>query len=110
MNYKEEFKNNQDMSKELYEACPDMMGSFMNMHGEYAKDSTITLKEKEMVSIGISITIKCIPCMLAHITSLKKAGGTREELVDVIKACILMNGGPGTAYGAKALKMFDELD
>lgn len=110
MSYKEERVENNEMSKELYKACPEMMDSFMNLHAEYAKESTITIKEKEMVSIGISITIKCIPCMLAHITSFKKVGGTREELVDVIKACILMNGGPGTAYGAKALKMYDELD
>lgn len=110
MNYNEERSKNNEMSKELYKACPEIMDSFMNVHAEYSKESTITFKEKEMVSIGISITIKCEPCMLAHITSFKKAGGTREELVDVIKACILMNGGPGTAYGAKALKMYDELD
>ena len=74
------------------------------------KESAASFIEKEMVALGISITIKCIPCMLAHITSFKKAGGTREQLVDVVKTCILMNGGPGTAYGAKALAMYDELD
>lgn len=110
MNFKDERKECNSMSQDLYKACPDLMESFSKLHGEYAKESAITLKEKEMVSIGIAVSIKCVPCMLAHITAFKRIGGTREELVDVLKACILMNGGPGTMYSAKALKMYDELD
>ncbi len=110
MSYIDERKENGEMNKELVKSAPEIMKAFGDLHAEYTKESATTLVEKEMVALGISITIKCIPCMLAHITSFKKAGGTREQLVDVINTCILMNGGPGTAYGAKALKMFDELD
>lgn len=110
MNYIEERKENGEINKELAKSAPEIMKAFGDLHAEYAKESATTLIEKEMVALGISITIKCIPCMLAHITSFKKAGGTREQLLDVIKTCILMNGGPGTAYGGKALKMFDDLD
>ena len=110
MDFKKERELNGAMSKELFESAPEIMKAFGDLHAAYKEDSATTLIEKEMVALGISITVKCIPCMLAHITSFKKAGGTREQLIDVVKTCILMNGGPGTAYGAKALKMFDDLD
>ena len=110
MSYIDERAENGEMNKELVKSAPEIMKAFGDLHAEYAKESATTIIEKEMVALGISITIKCIPCMLAHITSFKKVGGTREQLVDVIKTCILMNGGPGTAYGAKSLKMYDELD
>lgn len=110
MDFNEERKLNGEMNKKLIEAAPEMMKAFGDLHAVYGADSATSIVEKEMVAIGISITIKCIPCMLAHITTFKKVGGTREQLVDVVKTCILMNGGPGTAYGAKALAMYDELN
>jgi len=110
MDYKKERELNGELSKELINSSPEIMKAFGDLHAVYTKESAATLIEKEMVALGISITIKCIPCMLAHITSFKNAGGTREQLIDVIKTCILMNGGPGTAYGAKALAMYDNLD
>lgn len=110
MDFNKERELNGAMNKDLVNSAPEIMKAFGDLHAVYTKESAATLIEKEMVALGISITIKCIPCMLAHITSFKKAGGTREQLIDVIKTCILMNGGPGTAYGAKALAMYDELD
>lgn len=110
MDYKKERELNRELSKELFNSSPEIMKTFGDLHAIYSKESATTFVEKEMVALGIAITIKCIPCMLAHITSFKKAGGTREQLVDVINTSILMNGGPGTAYGAKALAMYDELD
>ena len=110
MGFNKERELNGAMNKELVNSAPEIMKAFGDLHAVYSKESAASFIEKEMVALGISITIKCIPCMLAHITSFKKAGGTREQLVDVIKTCILMNGGPGTAYGAKALAMYDELD
>ncbi|MCI6610169.1 MAG: carboxymuconolactone decarboxylase family protein [Ezakiella sp.] len=110
MDFNEERELNGEMNKNLIKAAPEMMKSFGDLHAVYEADSATSIVEKEMVAIGISITIKCIPCMLAHITTFKKVGGTREQLVDVVKTCILMNGGPGTAYGAKALAMYDELN
>ena len=44
MNYNEERSRNNEMSKELYKACPEIMDSFMNVHAEYSKESTITFK------------------------------------------------------------------
>lgn len=110
MSYKEEQLESNKAGKNLTEAMPELMSAFRKVHAEYAKKSATTLKEKEMVSIGIAIVLHCVPCLLAHIPVFKKAGGTREELLDVIKAAVLMHGGPGTAYGAKALAIFDELD
>lgn len=108
MNYKETAKRDGNENKELQKAAPEIMNAFSNLHGEYSKESALSMVTKECVALGISIAIRCEPCILAHVQTFIEVGGTREELVDVIKTAVLMGGGPGTAYGQKALAAFDE--
>lgn len=109
MNYKDQSKRDGEQNENLIEAAPEIMQSFSDLHASYSDDNALSMVEKECVALGISIAIRCEPCILAHIKTFIRVGGTREQLVDVVKTAVLMGGGPGTAYGAKALAAFDEL-
>ena len=51
---------------------------------------------------------KCEPCIYAHVMNYIQAGGTREDLAAGLNAAVLICGGPGMAYGALALDIFDQ--
>lgn len=63
----------------------------------------------ELIIIAVSVARKCEPCIFSHVPSYIEAGGTREALVAGLNAAILICGGPGMAYSAIALDVFDQL-
>ena len=66
-------------------------------------------KEKEFVALGMSVILRCEPCINFHVEALMKAGASREELGDVLAMAIQMGGGPGLMYAGHALACWDEL-
>lgn len=69
----------------------------------------LDVKQKEFVALGMSIILRCEPCINFHVEALMKAGATREELGDVLAMAIQMGGGPGLMYAGHALACWDEL-
>ncbi len=95
--------------RNLNGAIPDTTRAFSAM-GKTVKDGgTLDFKTKEFIALGISIAVRCEPCISLHVEALVKAGATREELGDVLAMSIQMGGGPAMMYAAKALECYDEL-
>jgi AhpD family alkylhydroperoxidase len=93
----------------LYKAIPQPMAGFNDL-SKAAKDTgPLSVKEKEYVALGIAISQRCEPCINFHVEALMKAGGTREELGDVLAMSIQMGGGPAVMYAGHALAAWDEL-
>ncbi|PIE15038.1 MAG: alkylhydroperoxidase [Rhodobacterales bacterium] len=60
-------------------------------------------------AIPDTIADRCTDCIGFHVQALAKAGGTREEMADVVAMAIQMGGGPSLMYGAKAIDAWDQL-
>lgn len=84
------------------------MKGFMNLHNTALEKGTLDPKTKELIALGISVCIKCEPCIVAHTKSLIDLGATREEIDETIAVTLFMGGGPATAYGGKALEAYDQ--
>ena len=83
------------------------MKAFRAFSGEVYKDGVLTVKEKEFVTLGIAIAVRCEGCIEAHVRNLVNLKATREEIAEVISVAVVMGGGPSTVYGGKALEAFD---
>ena len=92
----------------LKEAAPEMMGAFGNLGAVVLKDGAISLKTKELIAVSLSVQNRCETCIMSHVKNAIKAGVTREELVDALGVCVLMGGGPNSAYAATALEVYDQ--
>lgn len=109
MDHVKGLENVVENSKKLGEAIPNEMKAFKSLAGEVFKESVLTVKEKEFVTLGIAIAIRCEGCIEAHVRNLVNLKATREEIAEVISVAVLMGGGPSTVYGGKALEAFDQL-
>ena len=107
--YSEDFKNLDENNKRLFTLCPKVGASFMGMHGEAVKDKKLTGKEKELISLGIAITIRCEGCILSHVRSAIKQGADMDEIAETVEVAVMMGGGPSTVYGGKALEVAEQL-
>lgn len=88
---------------------PDTARAFGALGKAVKEGGTLDFKTKEFVALGISVTIRCEPCIGLHIEALIRSGASREEVGDVLAMAIQMGGGPAMMYAAKALACYDEL-
>lgn len=101
-----------EMRKELRALnalVPEAAKGFGALSKGVKESGPLGLKEKEFVALGMSVILRCEPCINFHVEALMKAGATREELRDVLAMAIQMGGGPGLMYAGHALACWDEL-
>lgn len=73
---------------------------------EYVISSTklIDRKTKELIALGIAVTVRCDGCIAFHVHDAMQAGATKEEIVETVSVSILMGGGPSVVYGIEAMQ------
>lgn len=109
--YKGMYRRLNTLMGKLGKEIPDTMGAFSKLHESVFAGEALDAKTKELISVGISIVIRCEGCIVAHVHDALKAGATREEIAETIGVAILMGGGPSVAYGCEAyaaLEQFSE--
>ncbi|MGY3777891.1 carboxymuconolactone decarboxylase family protein [Isobaculum melis] len=109
INYQEDYKDLAATQSALHKNAPEMMGKFREVAQEALKEKQLPTKVKELMAVGIAVSIRCEDCILGHVRDAIKAGATMEEITETIEVAILMGGGPSTAYGAKALSLAEHL-
>lgn len=81
---------------------------FHALHNAALAEGALSTKTKELMALAIGICQQCNDCIGFHVKAAIRAGATREEVAEVVNVCVLMNGGPGYMYGAKAIEAFDQ--
>jgi AhpD family alkylhydroperoxidase len=109
MTWKDKLDETRKGLRNLNGAVSETTRAFTAMGKTVKEGGTLDFKTKEFVALGISIGIRCEPCISLHVEALVRAGATREELSDVLAMSIQMGGGPAMMYAAKALECYDEL-
>ncbi len=71
-------------------------------------EGELSAKVKELIALAIAITRECDGCIAAHARGAARRGATAAEVAEMIGVAIMMNGGPGTVWGPRALAAFHE--
>ncbi len=95
--------------RNLNGAIPDTARAFGALGKSVKEGGALDYKIKEFIALGMSIAVRCEPCISLHTEALVKVGASRDEVSDVLSMAIQMGGGPSMMYAAKALECFDEL-
>ncbi len=84
-----------------------VLGEVMKAYGGLSKtvmaDGALDRKTKELIALGIGIGRMCDGCIMSHTRGALKNGATKEQIAEVAAVAVMMGGGPGTVYGAKAI-------
>lgn len=82
---------------------------FKKLHSSSTTDGALSSKHKELMALGIGISVRCEGCIAFHTAAALKAGATKEEIVETVGVAVLMGGGPAVVYGKKAYEAMEEL-
>ncbi|MEA2076701.1 MAG: carboxymuconolactone decarboxylase family protein [Candidatus Marinimicrobia bacterium] len=107
--YKNKAKDLFNFVGTLSKENPGIAQGFMTMHQTVGTDGALSIKQKELIAIGISINVKCEGCLSVHVAAAFKAGATKEEIIETIGVSVSMGGGPAIAYGKRAYDAMMEL-
>jgi AhpD family alkylhydroperoxidase len=94
--------------RELRDLVPDVLSGYAAVHKGAMGDGQLTARMKELIALAIAITRECDGCIASHARSAARRGATVEEVAETIGVAILMNGGPATVWGPRALAAFHE--
>jgi AhpD family alkylhydroperoxidase len=95
-------------SRDLHELIPDVMKNFASLSAAAMAEGELSGATKELLALVISVTRECDGCIVAHARGALRAGVTRQQLAEALGVAIAMNGGPGTVWGPRALRIYDE--
>lgn len=94
---------------DLIEEAPELE-SFVGFVESAEATETIDNKTKELLSLAISVVVRCDHCILWHTDAALEAGATHEEIVDALKIAVVMGGGPAMTYAVEAYRTLEALE
>lgn len=95
-------------SRELRRLIPEVYEGYVAMSRAATADGALNSFTKELIALGIAVTKQCDGCIASHAKKLAGLGASVEQVAEAIGVAIMMNGGPGTVYGPRALAAFKE--
>jgi AhpD family alkylhydroperoxidase len=108
--YPEYFDHLRERSIKLRHELPGVMSGFAETYRQALAEGVLSTRAKELIALGIAIAVRCDGCIAAHVHDARRAGASRQEIVETIGVAVLMGGGPATMAGAEALEALDQFD
>lgn len=93
---------------ELKNLAPEEFAGFAALDAIVGRDGAIPKKYRELVAIAVACTTQCPYCLDVHTRKAKRAGATRQEIVEVSMIAAALRAGAAATHGALALKLFDQ--
>jgi AhpD family alkylhydroperoxidase len=73
------------------------------------KEGSLSVKQKELIALGIAVAVHCSPCIDSHVEKCLKAGATDTEIMEAAGVGVLMGGGPAYMYSALVAAALDRM-
>ena len=88
---------------------PAMTTGFGTLFSKVMKDGAISLREKELVALGIAIAVNCAPCIRAHVKKCLETGSNKEQILEAASVAVVMGGGPAYMYMTEVMDALEAL-
>ncbi len=106
---KQHYENWPTIMRDMKEQAPAIGQGFAAMYQKLMVEGALSLREKELIALGIGMAIRCEPCIYAHLEKAVKAGATRDQLIETAGVVVAMQGGPGYVHVPELLAAMKEL-
>ncbi|SHJ07507.1 carboxymuconolactone decarboxylase family protein [Pseudozobellia thermophila] len=106
--YSKHYNDLTRLIKELGADIPETIGSFNKLHKASTAEGALSSKTKELIALGIAITVRCDGCIAFHVHDAIKSGASSAEILETISVAVMMGGGPALIYGCEALEALNQ--
>jgi AhpD family alkylhydroperoxidase len=93
--------------KELGTSVPDTVKAYAEFHHATSKFTHLDAKTRELIALGVAISLRCDGCIDAHTQAAIKAGATKEEISEALGTAIMVNAGAAMVYSTHVLDAYN---
>lgn len=108
--YPEYYERLQKISGRLARELRSTLSAFAQLNGAATAKGALSSKHKQLIALGIAVTVRCDGCIAYHVHDAIRAGASRQEIMETIGVAILMGGGPAMVYGCEALEALEQFE
>jgi len=90
-------------------AMPDAVRGFGGLFAAAMKAGALSVREKELIALGIGMAVRCDPCINLHVQKSLEAGATREQILEAAGVAVMMQGGPTYTYLPKVVEALEAI-
>jgi AhpD family alkylhydroperoxidase len=95
-------------ARALRAEIPEVIDAYATMQRAVMVDGALPAKVKELIALAISATRECDGCIAAHARGVARQQATGAEVAEAMGVVVMINGGPGTAWGPRAFAAYQE--
>ena len=95
---KEFFEKFKQDSGKMAKSMPEAIQGFTGLFSKIMKDGEISLQQKELIALGIAVSIQCEPCIKLHVQKCLAAGATKQQILEAASVALMMSGGPAFTH------------
>lgn len=107
-NFPAQYKELNTWMEKLGAAIPGPMGGFGQLHEKTIEKGALDSKTKELIALGIAVTVRCDGCIAYHVHDAMASGASEKEIAETVSVAILMGGGPSVVYGIEAMQAVEQ--
>lgn len=96
--------------EKLGTVIPGPMQGFGALHEAAMKEGALDSKTKELIALGIAITVRCDGCISFHVHDALEAGAKKSEIAETVGVAVMMGGGPSVVYGIEAMQALEQFE
>ena len=87
----------------LDQAANDAWKNFQQFNTSVMAEGAISVKNKELIALGVALTTQCSYCLELHRQGAEKAGATQEEIAETIMIAGALRAGAAITHGTEIL-------
>ena len=89
------FPKCEEVNTRMKEEALNVVRDFGGLFQSVMKEGALSVREKELIALGIFLTGPCVPCTKLHVQRVQKcleAGATREQILEATRVAVVMTG------------------
>lgn len=87
---------------------PETARTFGGLHLAMMKDGALLTRDKELIALAIGLTQGCAECIFLHTDGARRAGATREQVMEAAGVAVMMQGGPAFVHLPSVIAAWDQ--
>jgi AhpD family alkylhydroperoxidase len=80
------------------ENAPNLQGKFMEFNKAVLGKGLLSVKQKELIAIALSLSSSCEWCITYHVKMALQNGASKAEIVEASYIAVLMSGAPALMH------------
>lgn len=87
---------------------PQAINKLYALKNEVFKEGALSAKDKELIAVSLSLTLKCETCLETHALAAKQLGATRDELREAMLVAMYLAGPSAVIWSPAIDQILDE--